>query len=141
MDGRTESQTDAEWRHLNLICNVICKISAQYLKACRRKLRKTAHFLHSKFTKKHNSFENWRKVTHSNLIYNTLKQSHVQNFSSICQSISEKKCGKLHISFILSSKRGITPSNIDTKRRHSYLICSRSKQINVQNFSSICQNI
>ena len=41
---------------------VMCKISAQYVKACRRKVQKTVNFLYSKFTKRHNSFNNWRKV-------------------------------------------------------------------------------
>ena len=40
---------------------VMCKISAQYVKACRGKLRKTVHFLYSKFKKRDNSFKNWRK--------------------------------------------------------------------------------
>ena len=35
---------------------VICKISAQCVKACRRKVRKTAQFLYSMFKKRHNSF-------------------------------------------------------------------------------------
>ena len=63
---------------------VICKISAQYIKACKRKVRKTVYFQYSKFRKGHNSYRNWR---HSNLIYSTVKQSHMQNFSSICQSM------------------------------------------------------
>ena len=63
---------------------VICKISAQYIKACKRKVRKTVYFQYSKFQKRHNSYKNWR---HSNLIYSTVKQSHMQNFSSICQSM------------------------------------------------------
>ena len=33
------------------------------VKACRRKVRKTAYLLHSKFKKRHNSFINWRKET------------------------------------------------------------------------------
>ena len=93
---------------------------------------------------------NWR---HSNLICSTVKQSHMQNFSSICQSMLEKtaenvhfqfvreKCGKLCISIILSSKRGITPSKIDANWRHSNLICSTVKQSHMQNFSSICQSM
>ena len=52
-----------------------------------------------------------------------------------------EKCGKLHITYILSSKRGITPSKIDAKWRHSNLICSTIKQSDVQNFSSICQSM
>ena len=52
-----------------------------------------------------------------------------------------EKCGKLHITYILSSKRGITPSKIDAKWRHSNLICSTLKQSDVENFSSICQSM
>ena len=68
MEELTVSQMDAERQHLNLICNALkqshyCKISAQYVEACRRKVRKTGHFLYSKFIKRHNSFKNWRKVT------------------------------------------------------------------------------
>ena len=63
---------------------VICKISAQYIKACMRKVQKIVYFQYSKFRKRHNSYKNWR---HSNLIYSTVKQSHMQNFSSICQSM------------------------------------------------------
>ena len=63
---------------------VICKISAQYIKACKRKMQKTVYLQYSKFQKGHNSYKNWR---HSNLIYSTVKQSHMQNFSSICQSM------------------------------------------------------
>ena len=42
---------------------VICKISAQYVKAFRRKLRKTLYFQYFKFQKGHNSYKNWRKST------------------------------------------------------------------------------
>ena len=65
----------------------------------------------------------------------------MQNFSSICQSMKEKSAEKLHISYILSSKRGITPSKIDAKGRHSNLIRSTFKQSHVQNFSSISQSM
>ena len=36
---------------------------------------------------------------------------------------------------------GITPSKIDTKWRHSNLICITLKQSHVQNFSSLCQSM
>ena len=52
-----------------------------------------------------------------------------------------EKCGKLHITYILSSQRGITPSKIDAKWWHSNLICRTLKQSHVQNFSSICQSM
>ena len=50
-----------------------------------------------------------------------------------------EKCGKLCISSILSSKRGITPTKIDANWRHSNLICSTVKQSHTQNFRSIYQ--
>ena len=54
---------------------------------------------------------------------------------------AREKCGKLRISSILSSKRGITPTNIDANWWHSNLICSTIKQSHMQNFSSICQSM
>ena len=39
------------------------KISAQYVKACTIKVRKTVYFQYSKFQKGHNSYKNWRKLT------------------------------------------------------------------------------
>ena len=81
-------------RHSNLIYStvkqVICKISAQYVKACKRKVRKTLYFQYSKFQKGITPTKidaNWQ---HSNLICSTVKQSHMQNLSSICQSMEEK---------------------------------------------------
>ena len=56
------------------------------------------------------------------------------------QHVGEKS-GKLCISYILSSQRGITPSKIDAKGRHSNLLCSTLKQSHVQNDSSICQSM
>ena len=62
MDGRTESQRDTELLHSNLIfCTlnkVMCKVSAQYVKAGRRKVQKTGYFQYSKFQKGHNSYKN-----------------------------------------------------------------------------------
>ena len=52
-----------------------------------------------------------------------------------------EKCGKLHISYILSLQRDITPSKIDARRRQSNLICSSLKESHVQNFSSIRQSM
>ena len=50
---------DTEWQYSNLICStlkkVTWKISAQYAKACKRKVRKIAYFKYSKFQKGHNS--------------------------------------------------------------------------------------
>ena len=52
-----------------------------------------------------------------------------------------EKCGKLCISTILSSKRGITPTKIDGNWRHLNLVCSTVKHSHMQNFSSICQSM
>ena len=41
---------------------IICKIPAQYVKACKRKERKTVYFQYSKFQKGHNSHKNWHNV-------------------------------------------------------------------------------
>ena len=51
------------------------------------------------------------------------------------------KCGKLSISSILSSKRGINPIKVDGNRQHSNLICRTIKQSLMQNFGSICQHV
>ena len=54
------------WRHSNLISSTVkvkCKISAQYVKACKNKMRKTVYFQFSTFQKGHNSHKNWRKLT------------------------------------------------------------------------------
>ena len=52
-----------------------------------------------------------------------------------------EKCGKLCISSILSPKRDITPTKIDTHLRHLKLTSSTVKQSHVQNFSPICQSV
>ena len=66
MDGRTDSQTDTELWHSNLIfCTlkkVVCKVLAQYVKARRRKVQKTVYFQYSDFQKGHNSHKNQRKL-------------------------------------------------------------------------------
>ena len=58
----------------------------------------------------------------------------MQNFQLDMSKPVGEKCGKLHITYILSSQRGITPSKIDAKWRHSNLICSTLKQSHVQKF-------
>ena len=85
----------------------------------------------------------WR---HSNLICRTLKQSHVQNFSSICQSMYEKSAENGRTETRTDGRTdgesdGITPSKIDAKWRHSNLICITLKQSHVQNFSLLCQSM
>ena len=119
----------------------MCKISAQLLKACKRKLQKTAHFLYSKFTKRHNSFKNWRKVTTLDLGLKYIKTKSCAKFQLNMSKHVGEKCIKMCISYILSSQRGITPSKIDAKWQHSNLLCSTLKQSNMQNFSSICQSM
>ena len=42
---------------------VIYKISAQYAKACKRKMLKTVYFQHYEFQKGHNSYKYWHKLT------------------------------------------------------------------------------
>ena len=118
-DERTERQTVAEWRRLNLICNTL----------------KQSHVQNFSSTSQRDTLSSQRSITpskidakwqYSNLLCSKLKQSHVQNFSSICQSMQEKTTEKC-ISYILSSKRGITPSKIDAKWWHSNLICRTLK--------------
>ena len=64
---------------------------------------------------------NWR---HSNLICSTVK------FQLDISKHAGENCGKLHITYILSSQRGIhvTHSKIDTKWRRSNLIFSTLKK-------------
>ena len=145
MDGRTESQTDTELWHSNLIYStenkVICKISAQYVKACKRKVRKTVYFQYSKFQKGHNSHKNGRKLTTLEL---DLWYGETKSYAKFEHNMSKherEKCGKLCIFSILSSKRAITPTNINANWRHSNLICSTVKQSHMQNLSSICQSM
>ena len=79
------TQIDDNWTWSVVWWNKVkCKISAQYIKACMRKVQKIVYFQYSKFQKGHNSYKKWRN---SNLIYSSVKQSHMQNFSSICQSM------------------------------------------------------
>ena len=69
------------WSEVHKKIKAIYKISAQYVKACRRKLR-ISSFLSSKRGITPTKIDaNW---LHSNLICSTLKQSHMENFSSIC---------------------------------------------------------
>ena len=70
---------------------VICKISAQYIKTCKRKVQKIVYFQYSKFQKGHNSYKNWR---HSNLIYSTVKQSHICKISAQYVKACTRKVGK-----------------------------------------------
>ena len=52
----------------------------------------------------------------------------MQNFQLNMSKHVEEKREKLHISYILSSQSGMTPSKIVAKCRHSHLICSTLKK-------------
>ena len=96
---------------------VIGKISVQYVKACKRKVRKTVCFQYSKFQKGHNSHKHWRKLTTLELdLYYDETKSYAKFQLNMSKHVGEK-CGKVHITYILSSQRGITPSKIDAKWR------------------------
>ena len=76
---------------------------------------------------------------YSNLVCSIVKESHKQNFKmSKCFKMSKdvrENCGKLLISYILSTKRSITPRKIDGNQQHLNLICSTVKESHMQNFS------
>ena len=142
MDGRTESQTDTEWWHSNLIyCTlnkVIWKFLAQYVQANRRKVRKTVYFQYSKSKNGHYFYKNWCKLT---TLLLDLRYSKTKSYIKFQLNISKngrEKCRKLCISSILSSKRGITPkklTQIDDNRTWSVVqqnkvICKYSAQYN-----------
>ena len=109
-------------------------------KHVREKCRKL-HFQYSKFQKGHNSHKNWRKLTTLKLDLYFRKTKSCAKFQLNMSKDVRERCGKLCISSILSSKRGITPTKIDANWRHSNLICSTVKQSHMQNFSSICQSM
>ena len=62
---------------------------------------------------------NWR---HTNLICQTVKQSHMQNVKLHMSKNVREKCRKLRIFSILSSERGITPTKIDDTRTWSNVL-------------------
>ena len=63
----TPTKIDGNRRHSNLICSTLKKSLMQNFssicQSMQEKSAKTAHYLYSKFTKRNNSLENWRKVT------------------------------------------------------------------------------
>ena len=63
----------------------------------------------------------WR---HLNFVCISVKKKSCAKFQLNMSKHVREKCGKLCIYSIPSSKRGITPTKIDTKWRHSNLICS-----------------
>ena len=98
--GITPTRIDANWWHSNLICTTakqshICKISAEYVKACRRKLQKTEYFQYFKCQKGHNSYKDWRKLTKLELDQMfTRRKWHVKFQLNMLKHVGEK-CGKL----------------------------------------------
>ena len=99
------------------------------------------YFQFSTFHKGHNSNKNWRKLTTLKL---DLKYSKAKSYAKFQLNMSKhvrEKCGKLCISSILSSERGITPTKIYGNWWHSNFICSTVKQSQMQNFSLICQSV
>ena len=88
-------------------------MSAQYVKACKRKERKTVYFQYSKFQKVHNSHKNSRNMTTLDLELQYCKtKSYAKCLLNMSKHVREKGW-KLCISSILSSKRDITPTKID----------------------------
>ena len=83
---------------------------------------------YSKFQKGHNSHKNWRKLTTLKLDLYYIKTKSYTKFQLNMSKHVGEKCGKLCISSILSSKRGIPPLKIDANWRHSNLICSTVKK-------------
>ena len=74
---------------------VLCKISAQYVKACKRKLRKTVYFQYFKFQKGHNSYKNWQKLTTLELDQMFIRRKwHAKFQLNISKHVGER-CGKL----------------------------------------------
>ena len=114
---------------------VMCKISAQYIGTCRRNLLRISHIHSSKRSKNLSLIDaKWRHSTWSEVYQNKV----ICNISAQYVKICRKKCEKLHISYIISFKRGKSPSTIDAKWRHSTSICSTliESLTRTQNFGS-----
>ena len=119
----------------------MCEISGQYLKAWRKKMRKTDFLRYSKSKKGHNSLRKWRNPTKHKLDLRLITTKPYTKFQLNTSKHDKKKCGKLTFNDILSPKRGITHSEIDGIRRNANLICGSSLQSRIQNFSSILQSM
>ena len=89
------------------------KISAQYVKACRRKVPKTVYFQYSKFIKGQSSYKNCQILLTLKLLLVFIKWKSYKKFQRKMSKHVGEKCGKLCISSILISKRGITPTQIE----------------------------
>ena len=143
----TPTKIDANWWHSNLICSTVKRSYAKYqLNMSKHVREKSGKLCISSILSSKRGITPTKIDTcwwHSDLICSTVKQSHMQKFqlNKLCKSMWEEKCGKLCISSILSSKRGLTPKKIDGNRWHSNLICSTVKQRNIQTFSFISQRM
>ena len=96
--GITPKTIDASWWHSNLIYGTLKQSHMQnFISICqsiKRKVRKTAHFLYSKFTKRHNSFKNRRKMMTLNLDLLYIKTKSCAKFQLNMSKHVGEKCGK-----------------------------------------------
>ena len=93
---------------------VIYQISTQYdLKVCRRKVRKTMYFQYTKYKRGKTPTKNSRKLTTLKVDLIFIKRKSYTQFQLNKSKHVGEKCEKLCISSILSSERGITPTEID----------------------------
>ena len=95
--GQTDGQTDAGQ-------------SDPYVQLCFAGDTKTVYFMHSRFQKGQCSYEYWRKSTTFKLDLKFIKWKSYTEFQLNMSKHVGEKCGRLCISSILTSKRGIAPS-------------------------------
>ena len=114
----------------------IHKISAQYLKAWQKKVRKTELLRFSKSKKGHNSFKIWRNLTKRELDLWLITTKPYTKFQLNTSKHVEKKCGKLVI-----SPRPITLQKFIGPEQNSNFICNLSWLYYIQNIRSISQSI
>ena len=77
----------------------MCKITAQYVKARKRKVRKTVYFQYSKLQKGHNSHKTWRKLTTLELDLYFRKTKSCAKFQLNMLKHVREKCGKLYFQY------------------------------------------
>ena len=128
------------WQSLDL--NFIKRISSWYTKF---QLNMSKH-VREKFgklcissvlsSKRDKTDKNWRKLMTLVVDLKFIKRKSSTKIKFNMSKHAGEKCGKLHISYILSFDRGITPTKIDANWRRSNLIYSTVKQSHVQHFSS-----
>ena len=116
------------------------KFQLNMSKHVREKSRKL-YFQYSEFQKGHNSNKTWRKLMRLELDLYYSKTKSYEKFQLNMSMHVREKCGKLCISSILISKRGITPTKLDANWRDSNLIWSTVNQSHMQYFSSTCQRM